>query len=149
MKQLFWYKLPKFNSKFSEFKFIMWLKPALHHPFNWNQLFVQYSQLKHVGYYTFQLTDDICWILSVFLLRFFPSMANTIHSFLFLISRKVWTCFNTPEPNIIIHVVVLLCLMCLFSLYLSTFSFCLYHSFIIASISSQATIYLFSKSIKW
>ena len=25
-----------------------WLKPALHHPFNWNQLVVRHNQLKHV-----------------------------------------------------------------------------------------------------
>ena len=33
------------------------LKPALHYPFNWNQLVLRHNYLKHVGYYTFQLID--------------------------------------------------------------------------------------------
>ena len=45
-------------------------KPALHYPFSWNQLVAQHNSLKYVGYYTFQLIDDICWISSVFLPRF-------------------------------------------------------------------------------
>ena len=49
-KVLFCYKLSKVNSEFSEFLNTScdWLKPALHHSFNWNQLVVQHNQLKHV-----------------------------------------------------------------------------------------------------
>ena len=45
--------------------------------------------MKHVDCYFCLLIDDI--FLDLFC---FPTMVNTIHSFLFSISWKVWTCLN-------------------------------------------------------
>ena len=75
-------------------KNVFWsVKPALHCPFNWNQLVVRLNLLKHTGCYTLQLIDDICWIFSVSVPRF-SFHADKFHSFLFSISWKVWTCLN-------------------------------------------------------
>ena len=88
LKNLFYFSFITFS------KGLFFLKPELRYIFNWNILVVQRNWLKHVGLYTFQLIDDICSTFFIFLLLFFSFMRNTLHSFLFSISWKVWTCLN-------------------------------------------------------
>ena len=66
------------------------------YPFNLYQLVETHNYLKHVGYYTFQLIDDICWIFPVFQPHF--SFHTEYHLFIFnfnqLRSLSMFKLFN-------------------------------------------------------